>query len=135
MAFRAPTICSRCRKPRPAGQRCTCTPEPRRPDTGQPDRAKPYSTPEWKALRAQHLKRQPTCQSCGASARMVDHIRPWKGDAALFLDPNNLQSLCHRCHSRKTASHDGGFGNPTEQKPGCDASGRPLDPQHPWNRS
>jgi len=32
----------------------------------------------------------------------VDHIRDHKGDWALFTDRDNLQSLCHRCHSRKT---------------------------------
>ena len=34
----------------------------------------------------------------------VDHIRDHKGDWGLFTDRENLQSLCHSCHSRKTAA-------------------------------
>jgi 5-methylcytosine-specific restriction enzyme A len=33
----------------------------------------------------------------------VDHITPHKGDRQMFWDRSNWQSLCHRCHSRKTA--------------------------------
>ena len=36
-------------------------------------------------------------------AYAVDHIRPHRGDAALFWDRANLQSLCRSCHARKTA--------------------------------
>jgi len=44
-------------------------------------------------------------------AVVVDHIIPHRGDLALFWDEkNNWQALCHRCHSRKTAREDGGFG-------------------------
>lgn len=45
------------------------------------------------------------------TATQVDHIRPHKGNHTLRLDPDNLRSLCASCHSRKTARHDGGFGN------------------------
>jgi len=44
-------------------------------------------------------------------ATHVDHVLAHRGDEGLRLDPNNLQALCHSCHSRKTASLDGGFGN------------------------
>jgi 5-methylcytosine-specific restriction protein A len=30
---------------------------------------------------------------------------------ALFWDWDNLQGMCRQCHSRKTATHDGGFGH------------------------
>jgi 5-methylcytosine-specific restriction endonuclease McrA len=30
---------------------------------------------------------------------VVDHIRPHKGDVALFWDSNNLQTLCTGCHN------------------------------------
>jgi len=33
-------------------------------------------------------------------------------DLAKFYDQNNLQSLCKSCHDSKTATFDGGFGNP-----------------------
>jgi 5-methylcytosine-specific restriction protein A len=32
----------------------------------------------------------------------VDHIEPHKGSWERFTDRDNLQSLCHSCHSRKT---------------------------------
>lgn len=41
----------------------------------------------------------------------VDHIIPHKGNEDLMWDEENLQALCHACHSRKTAAEDGGFGN------------------------
>jgi 5-methylcytosine-specific restriction protein A len=58
----------------------------------------------------------PLCVICAAKgyvkmANVVDHIIPHKGDKALFYDFDNLQSLCTRCHNRKTAREDGGFGN------------------------
>lgn len=41
-----------------------------------------------------------------------DHIQPHDGQRdPRFWDMQNLQLLCHgRCHSRKTAAKDGGFG-------------------------
>jgi len=67
-----------------------------------------YQTGDWKRLRAAQLLRQPFCRVCaGRGLRVpatdVDHIRDHKGDWALFTDPDNLESLCHSCHSRKTA--------------------------------
>lgn len=42
----------------------------------------------------------------------TDHIEPHTGqDDPRFWDVLNLQLLCHgRCHARKTATKDGGFG-------------------------
>lgn len=37
------------------------------------------------------------------ATRTVDHIRDHKGNWTVFTDEGNLQSLCHSCHSRKTA--------------------------------
>jgi 5-methylcytosine-specific restriction protein A len=39
----------------------------------------------------------------------VDHIIP--REAGGSDDDENLQGLCHACHSRKTAQEDGGFGH------------------------
>lgn len=43
----------------------------------------------------------------------TDHIEPHSGqDDPRFWDERNLQLLCHtRCHPRKTATKDGGFGH------------------------
>ena len=40
----------------------------------------------------------------------------------------NLQSLCHVCHTRKTAKENGA------RPRGCDVNGTPTDPEHPWSR-
>ena len=34
---------------------------------------------------------------------MVDHVKPHRGDWALFIDPANHQSLCKHHHDQKTA--------------------------------
>ena len=71
---------------------------------------------KWRKARENHLQLYPYCEECkrqgkpGVLATDVDHITPHKGDPDLFWDPNNWQSLCHECHSRKTAREDGGFG-------------------------
>lgn len=68
-----------------------------------------YQTDLWKdVLRPAQLLREPFCRECArrglrVPATDVDHIRDHKGDMALFADAENLESLCHSCHSRKTA--------------------------------
>lgn len=68
-----------------------------------------YSLPIWTdTLRPTQLLREPFCRECARRglrtlASDVDHIRDHKGDWYLFTDPANLESLCHSCHSRKTA--------------------------------
>ena len=66
-----------------------------------------YDGDEWKALRAEHLLEEPFCRECARNgervpATVVDHIVPHRGDRQLFRDKGNLQSLCKRCHDRKT---------------------------------
>ncbi|MGR3452891.1 HNH endonuclease signature motif containing protein [Pseudooceanicola sp.] len=67
-----------------------------------------YADPRWKRASRRHLNRHPLCADCRElgviePATDVDHKVPHKGDRTLFWDPENWQSLCHRCHSRKTA--------------------------------
>jgi 5-methylcytosine-specific restriction protein A len=71
---------------------------------------------EWVKLRRAQLRQHPTCQCgacgdhaapCGAPAVDVDHITPLRlfaGDRRAAHHPSNLQSLCERCHGRKTAA-------------------------------
>jgi 5-methylcytosine-specific restriction protein A len=77
---------------------------------------KEYDTEQWKKLRAIVLAKNPlclVCQSFGETtiATEVDHIREWRTgrDKAeqwrLFVDMNNMQSLCKSCHSKKTFKH------------------------------
>ncbi len=69
----------------------------------------------WRALRLAHLQENPTCVECEkhdrtVAATVVDHIRAHRGDDALRLDPENLQSLCQSHHSAKTCRQDRGLG-------------------------
>ncbi|EKK5245560.1 HNH endonuclease [Cronobacter sakazakii] len=62
-----------------------------------------YNTKRWYRLRYHQLHKQPLCEfhlkrNQVVSASIVDHIAPHKGDETLFHDPDNLQSLCKRCH-------------------------------------
>lgn len=64
-------------------------------------------------------------------ASVADHIRPHKGDMALFLDRANLQSLCKPCHdSHKQAQEHNADG----LLRGAGHDGAPLDLAHPWHR-
>jgi len=92
-----------------------------------------YGRKEWKSLRASQLKLQPMCQFCIerskiVPARIVDHIKPHKGDINLFHDPSNLQSLCKTCHdSAKQREEKSGV------VPGCTETGIPIDSGHHWH--
>lgn len=70
----------------------------------------------WQKARAGWLHAHPLCVLCEAAGLVVagnevDHIKPHKGDMALFWDSGNWQTLCKPCHSTKTVQEDGGFGN------------------------
>ena len=61
----------------------------------------------WQKARLAYLAQNPLCAQCRASGRIVpatvvDHVVPHKGNSKLFWDSGNLQSLCKRCHDRKT---------------------------------
>lgn len=64
-----------------------------------------YKTSRWQRLRERQLTAHPLCAYClqqedVTPATVCDHVRPHKGDEALFFDPDNLQSLCAPCHDR-----------------------------------
>lgn len=85
---------------------------------------------KWKRLRAHCLREKPMCSSCYnqfgkiVAATDVDHR---DGDPS-NNSRENLNSLCHSCHSRKTQRDMG-----KRVSYGCDINGMPLDPEHPWN--
>lgn len=75
----------------------------------QKERAKFYGSVKWVKLRQTKLMNEPLCQRCMEFERItfasqVHHLTPFlqgKDDAekwALFLDYNQLQSLCAKCH-------------------------------------
>lgn len=77
-----------------------------------------YATKRWREYRAGFLRENPWCVRClykfsiEVPAFAVDHIRAVSGpDDPDFWTPSNHQGLCKRCHSWKTATCDGGFGN------------------------
>ena len=55
----------------------------------------------WRRIRAAHLRDEPDCAFCGATATEVDHIER-RSDGGSD-DRSNLRSLCKPCHSRRTA--------------------------------
>ena len=74
----------------------------------QPDHKRLYSRRRWHALRRQWLAEHPLCAECERRGEIrmatdVDHVTPHKGDAKLFWSTANMQSLCARCHGRKSA--------------------------------
>ncbi|GMA48648.1 HNH endonuclease [Alicyclobacillus contaminans] len=74
----------------------------------------------WRKARLAYLRAHPLCAECQRQGRLtpatvVDHIKPHKGDKALFWDVHNWQPLCKSCHDAKTAREDGGFGNDITQ--------------------
>ena len=87
----------------------------RKPSPERFIRQQMYNNSAWRQLRAWQLDKHPYCAICMDVAGIVtpadevDHITPHKGSAALFNDPENLQSLCTSCHSRKTAAERSGM--------------------------
>ena len=81
---------------------------PRRPDDRPSSAARGYGA-QWRRVRAAHLKAHPYCVDCGRAATDVDHNPRYivGTDHRAYL----LLSKCHKHHSEKTASEDGGFGN------------------------
>jgi len=66
-----------------------------------------YDGVTWERLRLSFLSENPLCVMCleeGISkmAKVVDHIKPHKGNKEEFFDLNNLQALCKRHHDKKT---------------------------------
>lgn len=60
--------------------------------------------PRWKALRMQALDRDDwQCVQCGERRRLeIDHIEAVRHRPDLSYTLSNLQTLCGRCHARKT---------------------------------
>lgn len=76
----------------------------------------------WQQYRASFLRRHPLCVHCEREGRVrasreVDHIVPSKPGEPRFWNPTNHQALCKSCHSTKTATENGGFGNALARAP------------------
>jgi thymidylate synthase (FAD) len=77
---------------------------PRFVDGSSPERQRMYARGEGRAFIRAVLGRDGYhCRRCGTpnSGRKslhVHHVKPWAGNAALRLDPNNAVTLCRPCH-------------------------------------
>jgi 5-methylcytosine-specific restriction protein A len=77
----------------------------------QRDAQRKYHGANWKRLRKAVIADEPLCRDCLRRGLLnpttdVDHIDgDWSNDSR-----ENLQGLCHQCHSRKTVLEQGGFG-------------------------
>jgi 5-methylcytosine-specific restriction endonuclease McrA len=93
-----------------------------------------YSLKAWKTARSYQLALHPLCERCLQSeevveATVVNHRVPFKGNWSLFIDPDNHESVC--------APHHDALIQREEKRGyviGSDLDGRPLAPDHPWNR-
>jgi 5-methylcytosine-specific restriction protein A len=80
-------------------------------------------------IREAHFRMHPLCVHCDQRgivrlATQLDHIVAITNGGRDVQ--SNRQGLCVPCHAVKTAADLG-------HKPkGCDASGMPTDPRHPW---
>lgn len=87
----------------------------------------------WQRASKAFLAEHPLCVFCEKLGRVtpssvVDHVKPHRGDEAMFWDSTNWQALCKPCHdSVKQRMEKGGA-------MGCDVHGMPLDPNHQWNQ-
>lgn len=76
-----------------------------------------YHKPEWRKVRKLYINTNPLCEECLRNGKttpgtMVDHIKPinredpyntHNGIYGEPLDESNLQTLCERCHAKKSA--------------------------------
>jgi len=100
-----------------------------------------YQSAAWKALRRQALKRDGhRCTVCkvsvaGKGQARVDHIKRIK-DGGAPLNINNVRVLCVE-HDAQSHREKGTGSTHRDERfviTGCDATGLPLDPNHPWRR-
>ena len=66
-----------------------------------------YKSKAWRNASYQYRLNNPCCEMCLKSgivrkADVVDHIIEIRDDYSKRLDEENLQSLCHACHNKKT---------------------------------
>ena len=76
------------------------------------DNSAVYNSPRWRKKRLIELRAEPLCRQCMSEGRVVaatvrDHITPITQGGDVW-DTRNIQSLCKRCHDRKSGreAHD-----------------------------
>ena len=73
-----------------------------------------YGSNRWKKARERFLVKHPICEckDCTTAERVqvatvVDHVKPHRGDPALFWDATNWMAMNVSCHNRKSAREQG----------------------------
>ena len=108
--------CYHCHRPAVEGKqlcekhilRASYNPKRKRPPSSRGKRKRTISrNPKWSEFSRSYLTKNFLCVRCSASekhvaASNVDHIIPLVLDPKREYDLDNLQALCHRCHSIKT---------------------------------
>lgn len=90
-----------------------------------------YRSLNWRQLRGAALRRDRwRCVVCGDRAVVVDHIVSRRNGGPDTL--GNLRSLCRR-HDNAIKENQHGNRRSHGILGGCDASGVPSDPNHPWH--
>lgn len=93
-----------------------------------------YSTAGWKSIRKRRLETDPLCCRCSQRGLIVpsdtvNHIKPHRGNRALFFCYENTEAVCKICHDRFIQREEiHGYSN--EVGP----DGWPIDARHPANR-
>ncbi len=103
MARKPPRVCG-CGKLVPSGTRCACQKKRDAERKARFDQKRPNSSARgysgtWDRAREAFLRTYPFCRRCGEPAKVVDHIKPHRGNSDLFWDKSNWQPLCTSCHS------------------------------------
>lgn len=87
-----------------------------------------YNSHRWRKLRLAYLKANPLCRMCSQAGRVTpaticDHIKPHKGDIALFYG-GPFQPLCKECHDGPKQSQE----RTGKAKPVIGLDGWPVEP-------
>ncbi|SKA26370.1 HNH endonuclease [Consotaella salsifontis] len=111
MPSRAPRACGLCGGVHAHGERCPKAEARHKERKALSDKKRPSAkargyTAEWARESKRFLAVFSSCRRCGAPATLVDHIKPHKGDKALFWDRRNWQPLCTSCHSGAKQSQE-----------------------------
>lgn len=104
MPRRAPRPCNDCGAPTHTSRCPPCEARyQQRIDQRRPSASARGYDARWQRTRRRYLREHPTCVVCGQPATDVDHIDGLGPHGPRGHDPTNLRSLCHPCHSRRTA--------------------------------
>jgi 5-methylcytosine-specific restriction protein A len=83
---------------------CSVCGDVRRPRQARQEAGRPWNARKWKALSRAHRTIHPLCERCEARgviriADLVHHTNPVKQGGRLLPSSQQLESLCHACHS------------------------------------